>query len=48
MDAVLVERLASRSEGDRVIEELYAFAHNPRTILSFSRIVQVWGYRPLV
>jgi SAM-dependent methyltransferase len=48
MDAVLAEGLASRSEGDQVIAELYAFAHNPRTILSMPRIVQAWGYRPLV
>ena len=48
MDAVLAEGLASRAEGDRVIEDLYAFARNPRTVLSLPRIVQAWGYRPLV
>jgi hypothetical protein len=48
MDAVLAEELASKDEGVQVIEELYAFAHNPRTVLSLPRIVQAWGYRPLV
>jgi SAM-dependent methyltransferase len=48
MDAVLAEGLASKDEGHRVIEELYTFAHNPCTILSLPRIVQAWGYRPLV
>jgi ubiquinone/menaquinone biosynthesis C-methylase UbiE len=46
MDAVLAEELATKGEGDRVIEELYAFARNPRTILSLPRIVQAWGERP--
>lgn len=48
MDALLVEGLVSRAEGDRVIADLYAFAHSPRTLLSLPRIVQAWGYWPLV
>jgi hypothetical protein len=48
LDAVLAEGLASSDEAHRVIEDLYALAHNPRTVLSFPRIVQAWGYRPLV
>jgi hypothetical protein len=48
MDAVLAEGLASRAEGDWVIEDLYAFARNPHTVVSLPRIVQAWGYQPLV
>ncbi len=44
-DAVLTERLASRKEVDRIVAELYDFAHDPSTILSLPRIVEAWGYR---
>lgn len=43
VDPVVTEGLAERRELDRIIAELYAFARNPRTVLSLPRIVQVWG-----
>jgi 2-polyprenyl-3-methyl-5-hydroxy-6-metoxy-1,4-benzoquinol methylase len=46
VDAVVAEGLASRAETDHVIEELYALAQNPRTVVSLPRIVQAWGYCP--
>jgi SAM-dependent methyltransferase len=44
-DAVLAEKLASAEEVQQLIDELYAFAHNPRTVASIVRVVQSWGYR---
>jgi predicted O-methyltransferase YrrM len=44
-DAVLGAGLASSGELDEVIVELYAFARNPRTVMSLPRVVQAWGYR---
>jgi SAM-dependent methyltransferase len=45
VDAVLAEELASRAEIDRIIDELYQFTRDPRTLASTPRIVQAWGYR---
>ena len=45
-EAVLTEELASREEVDGVVRELYAFAEDPRTVLSVPRVVQAWGRRP--
>jgi hypothetical protein len=46
-DCVLAEELATRSEVDRVIVELYELARDSRTVVSIPRVVQAWGYRPL-
>jgi SAM-dependent methyltransferase len=45
-DAVLAEGLASPAEVEETITALYEFARNPRTVLSVTRVVQAWGYRP--
>jgi SAM-dependent methyltransferase len=42
-EVVLQDRLATEDELRRDIEELYAFARNPHTILGGPRIFQVWG-----
>jgi SAM-dependent methyltransferase len=42
-DAVVSSGLASREELAALVEELYAFAAEPSSILSWPRIVQVWG-----
>ena len=46
VDSVLAEALASKAELDRLIDELYQFLRNPRTVASIPRVVQAWGYRP--
>jgi SAM-dependent methyltransferase len=46
VDAVLAEGLASKEEVDRVINDLYQFSRDPRTVASSPRVVQAWGYRP--
>jgi ubiquinone/menaquinone biosynthesis C-methylase UbiE len=43
-DAVLAEGLASPAEIDRLVNELYAFARDPDTLISGPRVVQTWGY----
>ena len=43
---VLAYGLATEQEIDKIVEELYDFARDPRTLLSLPRIVQAWGYRP--
>ena len=45
-DAVIAEDLASRTEIDRVIDELYAYARTPGTIGCMPRVVESWGQRP--
>ena len=45
-DAVLAEGLASRAELDRLVQELYEFAHDPHTVVAGPRVVEAWGYRP--
>jgi ubiquinone/menaquinone biosynthesis C-methylase UbiE len=42
-DAVLQDDLASQEEVQQTIEELYAFARDPHTVLGGPRIFQVWG-----
>lgn len=44
-DALLEEKLATRAEIDTLIQDLYDFAANPRTIAGLPRIVQAWGWR---
>ena len=46
-DAVLADGLASSEEIDRLVDELIAFAENPRTVAGLPRVVQAWGRRPL-
>lgn len=45
-DAVLRDGLASRGEIDALVEELYRFAADPRTLVALPRVVQVRGRRP--
>jgi 2-polyprenyl-3-methyl-5-hydroxy-6-metoxy-1,4-benzoquinol methylase len=45
-DTVLEDRLATREEIDNVIDELFEFAENPRTVAGLPRVVQAWGRRP--
>jgi SAM-dependent methyltransferase len=45
-DAILQDGLASRQEIDPLIQELYRFAENPRTVAGLPRIIQAWGRRP--
>jgi ubiquinone/menaquinone biosynthesis C-methylase UbiE len=45
-DAILHDGLASRLEIDSLIQELYAFADDPRTVAGLVRVVQTWGRRP--
>lgn len=45
--AVLDAGLATTGDIQRIVEELYEFARDPRTVLSFPRIVQGWGYRAI-
>ncbi|GAA4649882.1 methyltransferase domain-containing protein [Kistimonas scapharcae] len=46
-DSLLNDGLASTSEIDEIITELYAFANNPDTIAGMPRVIQAWGYRPI-
>lgn len=47
-EAVLRDGLASSEEIEAVVEELYRFAENPRTVAGLPRIVQAWGRRQTV
>lgn len=44
-DAVLAEGLASAAEIDGIVDDLYAYAANNRTVMSLPRVVQAWGRR---
>jgi SAM-dependent methyltransferase len=44
--SVLDEGLATEDELGQLITELYAFACDPNTLMSFPRIVQTWGFAP--
>jgi len=46
VDAVLEEGLASKEEVDRIIDDLYHFSRDPKTVASSPRVVQAWGYQP--
>lgn len=48
VDAVLEEGLASKEEVDRIIDDLYQFSRDPKTVASSPRVVQVWGYQPRI
>ncbi|MDQ3252352.1 MAG: hypothetical protein M3R15_00350 [Acidobacteriota bacterium] len=45
-EAVVQAKLASREETADLIEELYDFAANPRTVSGTPRVIQAWGRRP--
>jgi hypothetical protein len=45
-EAVVGAGLASEGEIDGIVGELDAFARDPRTLLSWPRVFQVWGKRP--
>ena len=45
-DAVIAEGLADESEIQEIVEELYEFARDPRTVMGLSRAVQTWGHKP--
>jgi len=45
-DAVLAEGLASRSEIDGIVADLYSLARDPKTVCSGPRVLEVWGRRP--
>jgi ubiquinone/menaquinone biosynthesis C-methylase UbiE len=45
-DAVLAEGLATADELEAAIADLRAFTDDPRTLVGFPRIFQVWGRRP--
>jgi SAM-dependent methyltransferase len=42
-DAILKDGLTTEEKLRETLEELYAFAHNPHTVLGGPRIFQVWG-----
>jgi SAM-dependent methyltransferase len=44
-DAILQDGLATRQEIDTLVDELYAFAANLRTVAGLARVIQVWGRR---
>jgi SAM-dependent methyltransferase len=44
-DAVLADGSATPEEIGRVVEQLYEFARDPRTVAGTPRVVQAWGYR---
>jgi predicted O-methyltransferase YrrM len=45
-EAVVGAGLATEGEIDGIVGELDAFARDPRTLMSWPRIFQVWGRRP--
>lgn len=44
--SILTEGLATEDELGQVITDLYAFARDPNTLMSFPRIIQTWGFAP--
>jgi 2-polyprenyl-3-methyl-5-hydroxy-6-metoxy-1,4-benzoquinol methylase len=44
-DSSIAEGLATRTEIDSVLDELYRLAFDRTTVLALPRIVQTWGYR---
>jgi hypothetical protein len=47
-DAILHDRLATRQEINALLQELYAFAADPRTVAGLARVIQAWGRRATV
>ena len=46
-ETVVKEVLASGSEVDQLVRDLYAFAHDASTLLSSPRIVEIWASAPI-
>lgn len=46
VETVVADGLASRDEVHRIIDDMYAYARDPGTVVSLPRIVQAWGTRP--
>jgi SAM-dependent methyltransferase len=46
-DSVVADGLASAAEVGRIIDELYDFGRDRRTVVSISRVVQAWGRKSL-
>jgi SAM-dependent methyltransferase len=44
VDSVLAEGLASKADLDTLIDELYQFARDLRTVASQPRVIQAWGH----
>jgi hypothetical protein len=44
VESVLAAGLATKEELDALIDELYAFARTPGSLMSVPRVVQAWGY----
>lgn len=44
--SILDEDLATEDELGELITDLYAFACDPNTLMSFPRIIQTWGFAP--
>ena len=44
--SVLEVGLATEAELDQLISDLYAFARDPNSLMSFPRIIQTWGFVP--
>jgi ubiquinone/menaquinone biosynthesis C-methylase UbiE len=47
-DAVVAEGLASRTEVDQLVGELYEYARTPGTVGCVVRVIEAWGSRPPV
>jgi hypothetical protein len=45
--SVIDEGVASAGEVEQVLAELYANYEDPRSVMSFPRIVQAWGRVPV-
>jgi SAM-dependent methyltransferase len=46
-DTVLQDGLATRQEIDTLVQALYEFAANPRTVTGLARVIQAWGRKPM-
>jgi SAM-dependent methyltransferase len=47
-DSAVADGIADRNEVEGIIADLYRIASDKRSFLSHPRVVQVWGYRPLI
>jgi SAM-dependent methyltransferase len=47
IDAVAAAGLAQREAVEAMVDELYAFAADPETVLALPRVVQAWGRAPV-
>jgi hypothetical protein len=46
IDAVAAAGLARREAVEAMVDELYAFAADPGSVLALPRVVQAWGRAP--